>query len=193
MGRFQRDITFLEQNLIPQTNSGNHIPSWCILKYLGKEIKKLDYKGEEHEQLSDADIQQLCNSLKNPDCKFKGPLNLKDNSQLTDLSALYIAEVLQRTETSKAYISQLNISNTKMQEKAGLFIGEALLANPRYPIDRIKFKNVKLEESGLYRIIEATNANKNIKRIHIGVISDYGLKTMAELLKLNNSLLRLEF
>jgi hypothetical protein len=80
-----------------------------------------------------------------------------------------------------------------MQEKAGLFIGEALLLNPLYPIQRIKFKGVNLEESGLYRILEAVNANKNISRIHLGVISDYGLKTMAELLKSNKSLLRLEF
>jgi hypothetical protein len=52
---------------------------------------------------------------------------------------------------------------------------------------------VNLEESGLYRVLEAVNANKNISRIHLGVISDYGLRTMAELLKANKSLLRLEF
>ena len=80
-----------------------------------------------------------------------------------------------------------------MQEKAGIFIGEALLANPLYPLQRIKFKGVDLEESGLYRILEAVNANKNISRINLGVISDFGLKSMAELLKENTTLLRLEF
>ena len=80
-----------------------------------------------------------------------------------------------------------------MKAKAGHFIGEALLTNPSYPIERIKFKDVNLEENGLYRLLEATNQNKNIKRIHIGVISDYGLLAMSELLKANKSLLRLEF
>lgn len=62
-----------------------------------------------------------------------------------------------------------------MQEKAGTFIGEALLNNPDYPIERISFKDVNLEENGLFRIIEAAAVNKNIQKLHIGIISDQGL------------------
>ena len=78
-----------------------------------------------------------------------------------------------------------------MESKSAQFIGEALLANPAYPIEQLKFKGVKLEETGLYRLLEAVNANKNIHRLHVGIISDYGLRTMAELLKANKSLLKL--
>lgn len=143
--------------------------------------------------MTDADIQSLASALKSGDSKFKGPLNLKSNTQLTDLSALYISEIFTAMDFSSSHITELNLSETKMQEKAGLFIGEALLANPLYPLQRIKFKGVDLEENGLYRILEAVNANKNISRINLGVISDFGLKTMAELLKENTTLLRLEF
>ena len=80
-----------------------------------------------------------------------------------------------------------------MKSKAGVFIGEALLSRPDYPIEKIKFKYVNLEESGLYRLLEATNANANIKKINVGIVSDYGLRTMSELLPRNKSLLRLEF
>jgi hypothetical protein len=52
---------------------------------------------------------------------------------------------------------------------------------------------VNLEETGLYRLLEAVNANKNITRLHVGIVSDFGLRTMAELLPLNKTLLRLEF
>ena len=50
---------------------------------------------------------------------------------------------------------------------------------------------MKLEETGLYRLLEAVKANKNIHKLHVGIISDYGLRTMAELLKANKSLLKL--
>jgi hypothetical protein len=132
-------------------------------------------------------------ALKTPESKFVGPLNLKANSQLSDLSALYISEALARRDFEKTHITELNLSETKMQEKSGIFIGDALIGNPLYPIERIKFKGLNLEDSGLYRIVEAINANKNIKRAHLGIISDYGLRTMAELLKVNKTLLRLEF
>ncbi|TNV84357.1 hypothetical protein FGO68_gene9394 [Halteria grandinella] len=178
--RFQRDLTFLSRSDLPKTSTG-------------KEITSLDYKGDESNQLSDSQIQSLSSALKQADSKFRGPLNLKCNTQLTDLSALYISEIFAQRDFSRSHITELNLSETKMQEKAGLFIGEALLQNPLYPLQRLKFKGVNLEESGLYRVLEAVNANKNISRIHLGVISDYGLRTMAELLQGNKSLLRLEF
>lgn len=80
-----------------------------------------------------------------------------------------------------------------MESKTAQFIGEALLSNPNYPIEKLKFKGVNLEETGLYRLLEAVNANKNINRLHIGIVSDSGLRIMAELLSRNKSLMRLEF
>lgn len=114
---------------------------------------------------------------------------------MSDLSALYISEVITSHESSQQQsgITELNLSATNMKAKSGLFIGEALLANPTYPITRIKFKDVDLEENGLYRLLEAVNATKSILRVHIGVISDFGLRTMSELLRENTNLLRLEF
>lgn len=67
------------------------------------------------------------------------------------------------------------------------------MANPAYPITRLTFKNVCLEDTGLFRLLEAVNANKNIHKLNVGIVSDYGLKTMAELLKANKSLKKLQF
>ena len=67
------------------------------------------------------------------------------------------------------------------------------MANPTYPINRLIFKDVRLEETGLYRLLQAVNENKNIHKIHVGIVSDYGLRAMAELLKSNSSLKKLTF
>ena len=88
---------------------------------------------------------------------------------------------------------KLNLSNTIMQCKAGMFLGDALIDNPEYKIEKIWFRNVRLEENGVYRMLEAANANPNIKRLHLGVVSDYGLRSMAELLVKNKTLIRLDF
>ena len=90
MGRFQRDITFLSQGLIPLTNSGNFIANWIII---GEKINSLEYEGEELEQLTDNDVKELASALKHPENKFHGPLDLSNNVQLTDLSGLYISEI----------------------------------------------------------------------------------------------------
>ena len=77
----------------------------------------------------------------------------------------------------------MNLSgNPKLESKTGHFLGDALLANPDYPINRLTFKDVRLEETGLYRLIEAVNQNKHVQKLHVGIVSDYGLNTMAELL-----------
>jgi hypothetical protein len=108
------------------------------------------------------------------------------------LSGLYLSEIF-AVRNGQA-IKELDLSdNIKMESKSAQFIGEALLANPNYPIEYIKFKGVNLEQTGLYRLLEAVNANKNIHKLHIGVISDYGLRTMAEILKTNKSLSKIEF
>lgn len=118
---------------------------------------------------------------------------MSNNKELTDLTALYLSEVLKRTDFADSHITEITLSNTKMQNKAGIFIGEVLMRNPTYPIERIKFKDVNIEETGIFRILEAINLNQNIKKVHLGIVSDFGLKTMADLLKSNKSLTKLEF
>jgi hypothetical protein len=56
-------------------------------------------------------------------------------------------------------ITELNLSRTKMIGKAGIFIGEALLKNPNYPIQQILFKDVNLGQDGLYRLLLGVNIN----------------------------------
>ncbi len=108
------------------------------------------------------------------------------------MTGLYLSEIF-AVKNGKA-IKELDLSgNTKMESKTAQFIGEALLANPTYPIEFLRFKGVNLEQTGLYRLLEAVNANKNIEKLHLGIISDYGLRTISELLRANKSLLKLEF
>ena len=45
-----------------------------------------------------------------------------------------------------------------------------------------------LESIGLTRIIEACNVNANIKQLNIGVLTDDGLQSLAQLLRENTSL-----
>jgi len=62
-----------------------------------------------------------------------GPLDLSHNVNLTDLSGLYLSEIFS-VKDGKA-LEELNLSgNTKMESKSAQFIGEALIANPTYPI-----------------------------------------------------------
>ena len=157
---------------------------------IGEKIHSLEYEGEEHEQLTDVDVKELASALKHPENKFHGPLDLSNNVHLTDLSGLYISEIF----STESGITELNLSgNTLLESKTGQFIGEALLANPSYPISKLTFKDVRLEETGLYRLLEAVNLNKHVQKLHVGVISDYGLKALAELLRANRSLKKLTF
>lgn len=101
-------------------------------------------------------MKELATALKHPDSKFNGPLDLSNNVHLTDLSALYLSEVFSRPSG----ITELNMSgNPLLESKTGHFLGEALMANPAYPINRLIFKDVRLEETGLYRLLEAVNEN----------------------------------
>lgn len=72
--------------------------------------------------------------------------------------------------------------------KAGIFIGDALIKNPHHPVEKINFKDVYLGEDGLLRILEACNANTNIKKLTIGYVSAKGLKLMGETLKANKNI-----
>ena len=83
--------------------------------------------------------------------------------------------------------------NKGLKDKAGLHIGDALLANPDHPIEKISFKNVDLGSDGVLRILEACNANKHIKKVHLGAVSSNGMKLMSKALMHNTSLKNIKF
>ena len=72
--------------------------------------------------------------------------------------------------------------NSGLNTKTGIYIGEALITNPQHPVEKLNFKKCTLQEDGLIRILEACNANANIKSVNLGYISAKGLKSMAQLL-----------
>jgi len=91
-------------------------------------------------------------------------------------------------------ITTLNLSkNYNLNNKAGIFIGDALISNCDHPVEKISFKNVQLGDDGLLRILEACNAISNIKKVHLGYVSSKGLKLMGQTLKINKSLEKLKF
>lgn len=90
-------------------------------------------------------------------------------------------------------ISELNVGCNKFGSKAGFFIGQALIENSTYKISKINFQDIVLEEEGLQRIMEASAVNKNIKVLHVGIVTDAGLQIMADQLQFNDSLIKLEF
>lgn len=81
-----------------------------------------------------------------------------------------------------------------MQAKSGFYIGEALIKSPKAPIEQIFLKDVKLDNQGLYSLIEGANINYNIKSLHVGIVTDEGLSVIAECIGNNKgNLIRLEF
>ena len=91
-------------------------------------------------------------------------------------------------------ITKLVLSKNKgLKDKAGLHIGDALLANPDHPIDKISFKNVALGDDGVLRVLEGCNANKNIKKIHLGAVTCEGMRLMSKCLMHNSSLEKIKF
>jgi hypothetical protein len=81
-----------------------------------------------------------------------------------------------------------------MQNKAGVFIGDALITTPNYPVSSISFRNVNLGPDGLYRLLEGVNPNPHVARLHIGIVSDQALCLLAERLRFNQGgLAKLEF
>ena len=171
IGRFQRDVPFLQQDKIPQEESG-------------LEVTKLQYEGEEHEKLTDQDVANLAEALMN-NTTFQGNLDLSNND-LSDQAALELARIFEKRNASN--ITQLYLANNNFGSKAGEYIGEALSANPDYKIFKLSFEKISLEQIGLVRIIEAVNLNENILKLNVGVVTDAGLLNLAELLKPNNSL-----
>jgi len=111
---------------------------------------------------------------------------------LSDLAALYIQEAIQK-EGSK-HFNKINFGgNPRLSSKSGVFIGQSLIDNVDHPVSKISFKNCDLGEPGVVRIIEASNCNKNIKKINLGLVSDRSLKSIGELLRTNTSLEKLKF
>ena len=80
-----------------------------------------------------------------------------------------------------------------MSEKTGILIGQALIENPEQPVAKISFKKVCIGETGLLRILEATNCNCNITTLYPGCVSDRGLMMMAKVLRANKGLTKLKF
>lgn len=78
--------------------------------------------------------------------------------------------------------------NKRLSEKTGIFLGEALITNPEHPVEKLSFKKVCLQEDGLLRILEASNANQNITKLNLGFVTDRGLAIMAKTLCLNLNL-----
>ena len=83
--------------------------------------------------------------------------------------------------------------NCKLSDKAGIFLGDALIANTSHPVKKLSFKKIHLKEDGLVRILEASNANSNIVNLNLGYISDYELHILAMCLKNNKCLDKLKF
>ena len=102
------------------------------------------------------------------------------------MAALHLSKVFE--PNTGFNITFLNLKNNNFTSKAGEYIGEALAKNPEYPLGKLVFGGVCLEETGLVRVIEAVNANKNIVELNVGIITDRGLEILADLLKPNDSL-----
>jgi hypothetical protein len=113
---------------------------------------------------------------------FVGPLELQGN-ELSDLAALQLAKAISRSQAKN--ITKLDLSNNKFSGKAGVYIGQALIDNPSYPLYKLTFENVHLESDGLVRILEAVNKNGNIIKLHCGIVTDTGLEILADKLKEN--------
>lgn len=108
-------------------------------------------------------------------------------NNLTDLSCLYLKDALSRDGAKN--VTKLVLGKNKgLNNKAGIHIGDALLANPQHPIKKISFKNVFLGDDGVLRILEACNVNKHIKVVHLGAVSNEGLKLMSKVLMHNTTL-----
>lgn len=176
IGRFMRDLPYLQEGVVPQEESGYA-------------VDKLEYTGEKHEKLTETDVRDLAEALLTNDA-FKGELELNGN-ELSDLAALYLAPIFEKQ--SGYNITKLKLDDNNFSSKAGEYIGQAIASNPSYTIKKLSFSGICLESIGLVRIIEAVNANKNIKKLNVGVLTDQGLKSLSQLLESNDSLEEIEF
>ena len=176
IGRFMRDLPYLREGQVPKRDSA-------------QEVDELDYTGEEHEKLTDQDVKDLSDALVDNNA-FSGNIELNKND-LTDLSALYLAQVFEKT--SGQNIKKLKLDENNFTTKAGEYIGGALSANPSYPLKKLSFAKMSLESIGMVRVVEACNLNQNITSLNLGIVTNEGLARLAELLRENTSLESLAF
>ena len=102
------------------------------------------------------------------------------------MAVLYLAPLFEKTTCHN--IEKLKLDGNNFTSKAGEYIGMALASNPEYEIKKISFKGMSLENIGLVRIMEAANANHNIKKLDVGILTDNGLTQLADLVRPNESL-----
>ena len=119
-------------------------------------------------------MKQFAEALKT-NTSFKGPLSLRGNG-LTDLSALYLSDAMKVNQN----ISELDLAHNNFKDRAGVYIGEVFSANPSYPLVRICFEGIDLQEMGVRRVAESLNSNTNIKSVHLGTLDSTTLTIFAE-------------
>lgn len=85
------------------------------------------------------------------------------------------------------------MSKNKFTSKAGEFIGQALLERKDCDLYKLTFKKINLEHVGLARVLEAANASSKLAKLDIGIITDSGLRVLAEKLVDNKFLEELCF
>lgn len=177
IARFEHDLVFLQQNMVP-------------LEQSGKVIEELDYEGKT-EKLSDAQVESLARALISND-KFCGKVNLDCNG-LSDLAVLAISEVLRKPRHSN--ITKLCLAkNPAFTHKAGEYVGQALLDNfENSKLELLDFRGVCLAERGLLRVIDAANKTACLEKLDVGVLTDSGLKLLATRLAANKHLSELTF
>lgn len=112
-----RDLPYLREGTVPQEEGG-------------LEIEKLDYTGEEYEKLQDSDVKDLAEALMGND-EFRGELQI-DSNELSDLAALYLAPIFEKTTCHN--VKKLKLDGNNFTSKAGEYIGQAILNNPDYKI-----------------------------------------------------------
>lgn len=175
---FERDLTFLSQNMVP-------------LQPSGKKIEKLSYEGGKEQQLTDEHVQRLAEALLKND-KFSGPLKLGKNG-LSDFAMLALSEVLKKSSFQN--ITKLSLEdNNKLTCKTGEYIGQALIDNcENMKLKELKFDGINLECRGLVRIIDAANKTPSLTHLNVGVLTDSALALLAERLAPNKHLKELKF
>ena len=89
-------------------------------------------------------------------------------------------------------IRKLNFGKNNLKSKSGEFLGDILIENPDYHLEELSFKGNKLEEYGTRRIIIAATKAKHLKKLNLGIISDFGLDLLSQELA-NTSLEKIEF
>lgn len=105
---------------------------------------------------------------------------------------MYLQQALSRPGSKN--ITKLNLSkNPRFSEKAGVFIGNALVENLDHPVEKLNFKNCDLGENGVVRIMEACNKNNHISKVNLGYVSDKSLGMLACTLRHNTRLEKLKF